>query len=99
VSNLGNEIEIDVANGLLAAFEAYETPILEFAKTQIDNGETSAAKALEAGFKAKVPLAGGAIASAIDTAFSQFETQENATLKSTYDQGIAWLKAKVSLAN
>jgi hypothetical protein len=71
-----------------------ESEVLGWADNLIAVGSKAAADALSEGFKAKVPLAGGAIGSAINTAITQMDVEAEGGLKTAFDSIIAQAKAK-----
>jgi hypothetical protein len=93
MADIETELELDAENAGIAAAEAYETDILDFAQAQLNSGEQSIANALEGGFRAKVPLIGGDVAAAIGTAIAQLEPEQVGELKAIYDGVLAKLKA------
>ncbi len=95
MSDLARELDIDALKALLAAATAYESEILAIAERELDAGETDLGNALEAGFRAKVPLAGGAISAAVASALTQVEADQAVTLKAKYDAFVAWLKGRI----
>jgi hypothetical protein len=88
------QITDDVLDAFVAEASAHESEILAWADGLIVAGSHKAADALSEGFKAKVPLAGGAIGSAIQTAISQMDVEAEGGLKTAFDSVIAQAKAK-----
>lgn len=86
-------ISADLQQAFALEAAANETAILDWADSLLVAGSNSAAEALSAGFKAKVPLAGGAIGSAIDTAITQMDAEGEAALKVWFDSVIAKAKS------
>jgi hypothetical protein len=78
---------------IVAAATQAEPQILAWAKNAIESGENVVAAALEGGFRANVPLAGGSIAKAIGAAVATLEGEQATSLKAVYDATLAKLRA------
>jgi hypothetical protein len=88
------QITDDLLDAFVAEASANEPAILAWANSLLIAGSNTAAEALSAGFKAKVPLAGGAIGGAIDTAIASMDLTAEGALKTGFDNVIAQAKAK-----
>ena len=78
-------ITVDLLDAFVLEAKAHEAEILAWADGLIVAGSHTAANALAAGFKAKVPLAGGSIGAAISTALDQIDVKAEAGLKVAFD--------------
>jgi len=90
----GQQIENDLLEAFVLEATAHEAVILAWTDGMIASGSRAAGDALAAGFKAKVPLAGGAIGAAIVTAIAQMDVEAEGGLKTAFDGVIAQAKAK-----
>jgi len=87
-------IKDDLLDAFVAEATAAEPEILAWADGLVKSGSATAAIALAEGFKAKVPLAGGAIGAAITTAIGSMDATADADLKTLYDGVLAQAKAR-----
>ena len=78
-------ITIDLLDAFIAEAKAHESEILAWADGLLVAGTHTAASALAAGFRAKVPLAGGSIGAAIATALGQLDVEAEGGLKTAFD--------------
>jgi hypothetical protein len=96
VTDLFAGIEKAEVSAWVDAAAANESAILEHAQTLVLPVENAVAAALEGGFRAKVPLAGGSIAQAIGAAASTLEGEQATSLKALFDATLAQARAWVS---
>lgn len=93
MSDLVWDAERAELNALITAGEQHEAGILDWAQHALVGAESTAVAALEGGFRAKVPLAGGSIANAIGAAAATLEGEQATDLKALFDKTLAQLRA------
>ena len=86
-------IDNDLQDAFAAEASANESAILAWADGLVASGSHSLGDALAAGFKAKVPLAGGSIGAAVEVALAQLDVTADSTLKTQFDALIAAAQA------
>jgi hypothetical protein len=88
------QIDVDLLDAFVAEAQAQEAAVLTWADALVTEGSKTLADALASGFRAKVPIAGGAIGSAVETALASLDTTAEGALKTGFDAVIAGAKAK-----